>query len=116
MTSRLHQSDAEQGERTSKGGGSSPVTHITDARRAASLPFGQQLEETEALLDSGLPSKAEARLRQLISQARRDPSVLARARYLHSTALQAMGRNRDALEAVEMYEPADSGKGLDAEN
>jgi DNA-binding NtrC family response regulator/tetratricopeptide (TPR) repeat protein len=26
-----------------------------------------------------------------------------------------MGRNRDALEAVEMYEPADSDKGLDAE-
>ncbi len=115
MTSRLHQGDAEQGERTSKGGGSSPVTHITDARRAASLPFDQQLEEARALLDRGLPSTAEARLRQLISQARRDPGVLARARYLHSTALQAMGRNRDALEAVEMYEPTDSGRGIDAE-
>jgi DNA-binding NtrC family response regulator/tetratricopeptide (TPR) repeat protein len=91
------------------------VTHISEARRAASLPFEQQLEEVQELLDRGLPSLAAARLRQLIAQARREPSVLARARYLLSTALQTMGRNRDALEAVEMYEPADSGKGLDAE-
>ncbi|HWS88160.1 MAG TPA: sigma 54-interacting transcriptional regulator [Pyrinomonadaceae bacterium] len=91
------------------------MTHITEARRAAGLPLAQQLEEIQELLDRGLPSLAEARLRQLIAHARREPVVLARARYLHSTALQAMGRNRDALEAVEMYEPADSGKGLDAE-
>ncbi|HEX8190144.1 MAG TPA: tetratricopeptide repeat protein, partial [Pyrinomonadaceae bacterium] len=115
MTSRLHQGDAGQGERAPKGGGSHPVSHITDARRAASLPLERQLEETQELLDRGLPSTAEARLRQLISQARRDPAVLARARHLHSTALQALGRNRDALEAVEVYGPADSGKGLDAE-
>jgi DNA-binding NtrC family response regulator/tetratricopeptide (TPR) repeat protein len=95
--------------------GSSTVTHITDARRAASLPLEQQLAETQELLDRGLPSTAEARLRQLISQARREPDLLARARYLHSTALQALGRNRDALEAVEMYEPTDSGAGLDVE-
>ena len=115
MTSRLHQGDAEQGARPPKGGALSAVAHISDARRAASLPLERQLEETQELLDRGLPSTAEARLRQLIAQARRDPSVLARARYLHSTALQALGRNRDALEAVEMYEPADSGRGLDAE-
>src|ERR1700749_4849137 len=115
MNSRLQQGDAEQGERTSKGVGASAVSHITDARRAASLPLERQLEETQELLDRGLPSTAEARLRQLIAQARREPSVLARARHLHSTALQALGRNRDALEAVEMYEPADSGAGLDPE-
>ena len=115
MTSRLHQGDAEQGERPPRGVGSSAVSHISDARRAASLPLEEQLGETQELLDRGLPSTAEARLRQLIAQARRDPGVLARARHLHSTALQALGRNRDALEAVEMYEPADSGKGLDAE-
>src|SRR3954469_22542436 len=109
MTTRLHQGDAEQGERTPKGGGSPAVTHITDARRAASLPLERQLEETQELLDRGLPSKAEERLRQLIAHARREPGVRARARPLHSTALQALGRNRDALEAVEMYEPADSG-------
>jgi hydrogenase-4 transcriptional activator len=115
MNSRLHQGDAEQGERSSKSGGSSTVSHITDARRTASLPLEKQLEEIQELLDRGLPSTAETRLRQLIAQARRDPGVLARARYLHSTSLQALGRNRDALDAVEMYEPTDSGKGLDAE-
>ncbi|MFL6331934.1 MAG: sigma 54-interacting transcriptional regulator [Pyrinomonadaceae bacterium] len=115
MTTRLHQGDAEQGERTPKGGGSPAVTHITDARRAASLPLERQLEETQELLDRGLPSKAEERLRQLIAHARREPGVRARARHLHSTALQALGRNHDALEAVEMYEPADSGAGLDPE-
>ncbi len=111
MNSRLHQGDAEQGERASKGG----VVRLSDARRAAPASLEQQLEESRELLDRGLPSTAEARLRQIISQARREPSVLARARYLLSTALQAIGRYRDALEAVEMYEPADSGHGLDAE-
>ncbi|HEX7316321.1 MAG TPA: sigma 54-interacting transcriptional regulator [Pyrinomonadaceae bacterium] len=115
MSSRFHQGDADQGERTPKGGSSTPVTHITDARRAASLPLERQLEEVQELLDRGLPSTAETRLRQLISQARREPVMLARARHLHSAALQTLGRNRDALEAVEMYEPADSGRGLDAE-
>ncbi|MDT7777966.1 MAG: hypothetical protein QOC99_478 [Acidobacteriota bacterium] len=115
MTSRLHQGDAEQRERASKTADASPVVHISDARRAAALPLVEQLEETRELLDRGLPSTAEARLRQIISQAKRDPVILARARYLHSTALQALGRNRDALEAVQMYEHTESGKGLDAE-
>src|SRR5919205_1269515 len=115
MSSRLQQGDAGQGERTPKGGASAAVAHITDARRAASLPLERQLEEVQELLDRGLPTTAEARLRQLIAQARREPVVLARARCLHSVALQALGRNHDALEAVEMYEPADSGRGLDAE-
>ncbi|MET0647514.1 MAG: sigma 54-interacting transcriptional regulator [Pyrinomonadaceae bacterium] len=113
MNSRLHQGDAEQGERSSKGTGG--VVRLSDARRAGSAPLEQQLEETRELLDRGLPSTAEARLRHIISQARREPSVLANARYLYSTALNALGRYRDALEAVEMYEPADSGQGLDAE-
>src|SRR5215210_4335796 len=117
MTSRLQQGDAERGERSSKGAQTSPVVQITDARRAgvAALPLERQLEETRELLDRGLPSTAESRLRQIIPHARRDTTLLARARYLHSVALQALGRTRDALEAVEMYEPADSGRGLDAE-
>jgi DNA-binding NtrC family response regulator/tetratricopeptide (TPR) repeat protein len=114
MTSRLHQGDAEQGVRSSGGAQPPPVVRIADARRA-SLPLEGQLEETRELLDRGLPSSAEARLRQIVSQARRDPALLARARYLHSVALQALGRNRDALGAVETYEAADSGRGLDAE-
>jgi hydrogenase-4 transcriptional activator len=115
MTSRLQQADAGQGERAPKGSGSHSVIHLSDARRAASLPLEQQLEETRELLDRGLPSTAEARLRQIISHAKRDPVILALARHLQSSALQALGRNRDALEAVEMYEAADSGRGLDAE-
>jgi DNA-binding NtrC family response regulator/tetratricopeptide (TPR) repeat protein len=117
MSSRLQQGDAERGERTSKGARSSSVVQIADARRAAgvSLPLERQIEETREMLDRGLPSTAESRLRQIISQARRDPELLARARYLHSTALQALGRNRDALDAVEMYEATDSERGLDAE-
>jgi DNA-binding NtrC family response regulator/tetratricopeptide (TPR) repeat protein len=116
MTSRLHQGDAEHGERASKTAGSSPVVNISDARRAAvSASLDRQLEETRELLDRGLPSTAEARLRQIISQAKRDHVILARTRYLHSTSLQALGRNRDALEAVQMYEHAESGQGLDAE-
>ena len=116
MTSRLHQGDAGQGGRSSEGAAATPVVQLSDARRsAAAAPLERQLEETREMLDRGLPSTAEARLRQIISQARRDAVVLARARHLHSTALQALGRNRDALEAVEMYEPAESGRGLDAE-
>ena len=117
MSSRLHQGDPEQGGRASKGGPQGGVVHLSEARRApsAALPLERQLEETRELLDRGLPSTAEARLRHVIAQARRDPALLARARHLHSTALQAMGRNRDALEAVEMYESPDSGRGLDAE-
>ncbi|HEX8688061.1 MAG TPA: tetratricopeptide repeat protein, partial [Pyrinomonadaceae bacterium] len=113
----LHQGDPEQGGRASKGGPQGGVVHLSEARRApsAALPLERQLEETRELLDRGLPSTAEARLRHVIAQARRDPALLARARHLHSTALQAMGRNRDALEAVEMYESPDSGRGLDAE-
>ncbi|MCA1618430.1 MAG: sigma 54-interacting transcriptional regulator [Acidobacteria bacterium] len=117
MTSRLHQGDAERGGRSSKNAQGSPVVHITDARRAAgaALPLENQLEETREMLDQGLPSSAEARLRHIISQSRRDAALCARARHLHSVALQALGRNRDALEAVEMYEAPDSGRGLDAE-
>ena len=117
MTSRLHQGDAERGVRSSRNAQPSPVVQLSDARRAAgaALPLDAQIEETREMLDRGLPSSAEQRLRQIIPHARRDTTLLARARYLHSVTLQALGRTRDALEAVEMYEAADSGRGLDAE-
>src|SRR5688500_8545892 len=115
MNSRLQQGDAEQGERAPGRAHPSPVVQLADARRAAALPLDRQLAETRELLDRGLPSTAEARLRQVIPHARRDPEMLARARYLHSVALQALGRNRDSLEAVEMYEAQESGRGLEAE-
>src|SRR5215212_7483849 len=122
MISRLHKGDADQGERTSEQTGSSRVIPIGEARRAAvgrgvsfPAPLEQQLEEVQEYLDRGLPSAAESRLRQIITQARRDPSVLARARRLHSVTLEAVGRYRDSLEAVRAYEAPESGKSLDTE-
>jgi DNA-binding NtrC family response regulator/tetratricopeptide (TPR) repeat protein len=119
MTSRLQKGDAEPGERPAKAAPSS-VVHIGDARRGAALrprpaSLDQQLEETRELLDRGLPSAAEARLRQIIAAARRDPAVLARARRLLSVTLEIKGRYGDSLEAVRMYEPAESRGALDAE-
>jgi hydrogenase-4 transcriptional activator len=121
MISRPHKGDAERGERTPEQARSSHVVAIGDARRASgravsyTAPLEQQLEETQELLDRGLPSAAEARLRQIISIAKRDPTVLARARRLHSVTLEALGRFRDSLESVQAYESADSGASLDPE-
>ena len=107
MISRLHKGDAENGERTSEQTGSSQVIPIGDARRAAAgrgvsypAPLEKQLEEVQEYLDRGLPSAADTRLRQIISHAKRDPNVLARARRLHSITLEALGRFHDSLEAV----------------
>src|SRR5437763_16277853 len=118
MTSRLQKSDAGSGERTVNSG-ASPVVNISDARRSASgrgtlasVPLDQQLEETRELLDRGLPSAAETRLRQIISAAKRDPAALARARLMLSATLEMRGRYGDALEAVQMYEPAESADAL----
>jgi hydrogenase-4 transcriptional activator len=117
MTSRLQKGDGESGERPARAGSSS-VVHIGDARRgsrAHGAPLEQQLEETRELLDRGLPTAAESRLRQIIAAARREPVVLARARRLLSSTLEIKGRYGDSLEAVLMYEPADSQGPLDAE-
>ena len=122
MISRLHKGDSDQGQRTSEQTGSSQVIPIGEARRTAAgrgvsfpAPLEQQLEEVQEYLDRGLPSAAESRLRQIITHAKRDASVLARARRLHSVTLEAVGRYRDSLEAVSMYEAPESGKSLDAE-
>src|SRR5919201_339707 len=50
-----------------------------------------------------------------IAAARREPVILARARRLLSSALEIKGRYGDSLEAVQMYESADSQGPLDAE-
>src|SRR5437588_12525630 len=104
MTSRLQKGDAESGERPSKSTSSS-VAHISDARRGAGVrvntaSFDQQLEETRELLDRGLPSAAEARLRHIISSAKRDQAALARARCLLSVTLEMLGRYGDSLEEI----------------
>src|SRR3989440_5701818 len=119
MTSRLQKGDAESGERPSKSTSSS-VAHISDARRGAGVrvntaSFDQQLEETREVLDRGLPSAAESRLRHIISSAKRDQAALSRARRLLSVTLEMLGRYCDSLEAVQMYESADSSGALDAE-
>src|SRR3954465_13250462 len=122
MISRLHKGDADRGERTPEQTASSQVIPIGDARRAAAgrgvsfpAPLEQQLEEVQELLDRGLPSAAETRLRQIITHAKRDHAILARARRLHSITLEALGRFRDSLEAVRVYEAPESGKSLDSE-
>jgi hydrogenase-4 transcriptional activator len=116
MTSGLQKGDGGSGERPAKS--VSPVVHIGDVRRGArvsSAPLQEQLEETRELLDRGLPTAAESRLRQIISAARREPVVLAQARRLLSSTLEIKGRYGDSLEAVQMYEPADSQDSLDDE-
>jgi DNA-binding NtrC family response regulator/tetratricopeptide (TPR) repeat protein len=75
----------------------------------------QELEETRELLDRGLPSAAEARLRHVISAARREPKLLALARRTLSVTLEVLGRYRDSLEVVEEYESAETHGSLDAE-
>jgi DNA-binding NtrC family response regulator/tetratricopeptide (TPR) repeat protein len=121
MNTRLQKGDTGTGERPSKPGPSS-VVQIGDARRgltgrgqAATIPLARQLEETRELLDRGLPSAAESRLRQIIPVAKRDAAALARARLLLSVTLEMRGRYGDALEAVRMYESADATGALDAE-
>ena len=119
MTSRTHTGDADSGERPSNT--RSSVVNIGDARRhtsgrgAAAVPLEQQLEETRELLDRGLPSAAEVRLRQIINAAKRDAAALAQARRLLSVTLEMLGRYNDSLEAVQMYESADSRGSLDAD-
>ena len=85
----------------------------------ASLSTGdlyRELEETRELLDRGLPSAAESRLRHIINNARRDVRVLAHSRRWLSVALVVLGCYRESLEAVQKYE-APHGRGeLGAEN
>jgi hydrogenase-4 transcriptional activator len=74
-----------------------------------------ELEEVRSLLDHGLSTEVKARLTQLISTARQDPSILAQARCMLSASLEMQGRYRESLEAVQMYEQPESRAKLDAE-
>ncbi|HEV2862232.1 MAG TPA: sigma 54-interacting transcriptional regulator [Pyrinomonadaceae bacterium] len=127
MSSRLHNGEAAPEERPSKGTASrTPVVSLSDARRAqnpsraAGTPASTEsryaeLEEARALIDRGLPSAAESRLRQLVSAARRDPRLLALARRMLSSALEILGRYDESLEAVAVYDSAEARKPLDSE-
>ncbi len=122
MSSRFPKVSADSGaDRTSSS--TQGVVHISDARRAAtnraaassSGELNTELEETRELLDRGLPSAAESRLRQIINNSRRDPRLLARARCTLALALEVMGRYDESLAAVLMYEAPDARTQLDAE-
>ena len=75
-----------------------------------------ELEETRELLDRGLPSAAEPRLRRLVADsARRDAKLHALARRSLSISLEVLGHYRDSLEVVRPYEAPDAPPALDAE-
>ncbi|HEX6624622.1 MAG TPA: sigma 54-interacting transcriptional regulator [Pyrinomonadaceae bacterium] len=121
MTSRFKKEGAESGPNT-RGETRPGVVNLADARRTvASLATDttanlyRELAETRELLDRGLPSAAEQRLHQLINAARRDPQLLAQSRRTLSIALEILGRYKESLEVVRMYEPAEARGTLDAE-
>jgi DNA-binding NtrC family response regulator/tetratricopeptide (TPR) repeat protein len=74
-----------------------------------------ELEEIHKLLDQGLSSKVDTRLRALIKSARSNPSLIAKARCALSRSLEMQGRYRESLEAVEIYETPESRTGLNLE-
>lgn len=74
-----------------------------------------ELEEISKLLDQGLSSQVDSRLRALIKSARADTSLIARARCVLSKSLEMQGRYRESLEAIAMYETPESRIGLNAE-
>jgi hydrogenase-4 transcriptional activator len=90
-------------------------TGAPDRRSEASAALDGQLEEINNLLDQGLSSAVDARLRSLIKSARFDTSLTARARCALSRSLEMQGRYRESLEAVAMYEFPESRGSLDDE-
>jgi hydrogenase-4 transcriptional activator len=122
MSSRLQKSAAEAAERPD-GDAPARVQSLAERRRAAgprgalkAEDLARELEETRELLDRGLPSAAEPRLRRLVADtAGRDPRVHALARRALSAALEVLGRYHDSLEAVRVYESPEARAGLDSE-
>ena len=110
MTTRGNRDDAGE---TAVRAGEPGVVRLSDARRqaegrasAARAILERDLEETRGLLDRGLSSEAESRLRHIVSSARGDHDLQARARCMLSAALEMQGRFIDSLEAVKPYESA----------
>ena len=93
--------------RETRGGEESGIANLSDARaraQAARQSLERELEEVRLLLDQGLTSEVLQRTTSLMRASRQDPSLLARARCLLSSALEMQGRYRESLEAVQMYE------------
>jgi hydrogenase-4 transcriptional activator len=119
MSSRLRKSVAEPAENSGGRADSAPVK-LSEARRrsnpATTEELYRELEETRELLDRGLPSAAEPRLRRLVADsARRDAKLHALARRALSIALEVLGHYRDSLEVVRIYESAEARRALDPE-
>jgi len=122
MTSRSQKGDAPHGVRPGDTNAGPSVVNLSDARRAVSgrqpatpADLARELDDARELLDRGLPSAAEIRLRHLVGAARRDPVLLALARRTLSETLGYLGRYHESLSAVQMYEAAEARRGLDAE-
>jgi hydrogenase-4 transcriptional activator len=71
------------------------------------------LEAVRGLLDQGLTTEARSRLNSLLAQTRTHPALLAQARCSLSIALEMQGQYRESLDAVAMYEDAESRVKLD---
>jgi DNA-binding NtrC family response regulator/tetratricopeptide (TPR) repeat protein len=67
------------------------------------------------LIDQGLSSEARTRLNAILSAARSHRTVLAQARWALSVALEMQGQFRDSLDALSMYEDAETRAKLDDE-
>src|SRR3712207_874385 len=121
MTSRSNNGGTEPSARA-RGESRPGVVSLADARRtvaglasSTTADLYRELEETRELLDRGLPSAAEQRLHQLVHAARRDPHLLAQSRRTLSVALEILGRYKESLEAVRVYESVESRGQLDDE-
>jgi transcriptional regulator with GAF, ATPase, and Fis domain/tetratricopeptide (TPR) repeat protein len=114
-----HHEDHESQASTAKSAG---VVNLSDARRrvhersaAIQAALSAEIEATRELLDRGQATEAEARLLQIIKDARGNEELLAQARCMLSVSLETQGRNADALAAVQMYEDTQARAGLDSE-
>lgn len=85
----------------------------TRAGKASPESVAGDLEAVRGLLDQGLTTEARSRLNSLLAQARTQPALLAQARCALSVALEMQGQYRESLDAVAMYEDAESRAKLD---
>lgn len=93
--------------------GARPYSRIGPQSSLESLV--NELEAIRLLLDQGQASQAESRLNYLVKSTRHEPSLLARARCMLSVALEIQSRHRESLEVVQIYEPPDARKKLEAD-
>lgn len=77
--------------------------------------LASELEAIGLLLDQGLSTEVKSRLASFMIAARREDSLLAQARCILSTVLEAQGHYRESLDAVAMYETPDARLNLDVE-